>query len=291
MKIVQGDEIEWKRGLEYRGGTFHYRNLLEGEAGTIGNFQLSMGRNDKDFVSPRHRHNFEQFRFQLEGDLEFGRDGTMKPGMVGYFSEGAHYGPQTSQMDALTIVLQFGGASGSGYLSRAEVTRGMQELSKFGTFEGGVYRRNEGVPGKKNMDGYQAIWEHVNGRAMEYPKPRYPMPLMMDESHFSWVAVADEPGVDEKQLGQFTERRTDAAILRVAAGATHALRPRSIYFCKTGKGSIGDAPVRRYTTIHVAAGDAARVSASEELIFLRMGLPDLSNMAMQGNAAASLAAE
>jgi len=46
MKIVQGDELEWVRGLEYRGGTFHYRNLMEGTAGTIDNFQLSMGRND-----------------------------------------------------------------------------------------------------------------------------------------------------------------------------------------------------------------------------------------------------
>ena len=57
MKIVQGDELEWVRGLEHRGGTFHFRNLMEGTPGTIDNFQLSMGRIDKDFVSPRHRHN------------------------------------------------------------------------------------------------------------------------------------------------------------------------------------------------------------------------------------------
>ena len=44
MKIVQGDELEWVRGLEYRGGTFHYRNLMEGTSGTIDNFELSMGR-------------------------------------------------------------------------------------------------------------------------------------------------------------------------------------------------------------------------------------------------------
>ena len=119
MKIVQGDELEWVRGLEYRGGTFHYRNLMEGTAGSIDNFQLSMGRNDKDFVSPRHRHNFEQFRFQLEGDLNFARDGVMTPGMVGYFPEGTSYGPQTSESTATTFVLQFGGSSGQGYLSRA----------------------------------------------------------------------------------------------------------------------------------------------------------------------------
>ena len=112
MKIVQGDELERVRGLEYRGGTFHFRNLMEGTSGTIDNFQLSMGRNDKDFVSPRHRHNFEQFRFQLEGDLNFARDGIMTPGMVGYFPEGTSYGPQTSEATATTFVLQFGGSSG-----------------------------------------------------------------------------------------------------------------------------------------------------------------------------------
>ncbi len=38
MKITQGDELEWVRGLEYRGGTFHYRKLMEGAAGSIDNF-------------------------------------------------------------------------------------------------------------------------------------------------------------------------------------------------------------------------------------------------------------
>ena len=110
MKIVQGDELDWVRGLEHRGGTFHFRNLMEGEPGTIDNFQLSMGRNDKDFVSPRHRHNFDQIRVQIDGDLDFARDGKMTAGTVGFFPEGAHYGPQTTQTHSTTFVLQFGGA-------------------------------------------------------------------------------------------------------------------------------------------------------------------------------------
>ncbi len=292
MKIVQGDQVEWKRGLEYRGGTFHFRNLMEGRAGTIGNFQLSMGRNDKDFMSPRHRHNFEQFRFQLEGELEFGRDGTMKPGMCGYFPEGAHYGPQTSQMDATTIVLQFGGASGSGYLSRAEVLNGMQELSASGTFKDGVYRRNEGEPGKKNLDGYQAIWEHVNGRTLDYPKPRYPMPIMMDESHFAWTDADNEPGISEKLLGQFTERRNEAAFVKLAKGATHSLQSRSVYFCKSGKGKIGSEDIRFCSTIHLEDGEMASVTASEDMVFVRMGLPDLSGLEMnKPQTATAMAAE
>ena len=114
MKIEQGDELQWERGLEHRGGMFHFRNLMEGEPGTIDNFQLSMGRASGDFYSPRHHHNFEQIRFQLEGEADFARDGKMTQGMVGYFPEGAFYGPQTQAPGSapITIVLQMGGASG-----------------------------------------------------------------------------------------------------------------------------------------------------------------------------------
>jgi hypothetical protein len=97
MKIVQGNEVEWKRGLQHRGGTFHYRHLLNGTPGTIGNFQFDIGQIEGDFASPRHRHNFDQFRFQLEGTMNFDRNGRMGPGTFGYFPEGAAYGPQSSE--------------------------------------------------------------------------------------------------------------------------------------------------------------------------------------------------
>src|SRR5262245_45481182 len=126
--IVQGDELDSVRGLEHRGGTFHFRHLMDGTPGTMGHFSRCMGRNDKNVVSPRHRHHFGQFRFQLEGDPNVARDGIMTPGMVGAFPEGASCGPQTSEATAMTIVLQFGGASGSGYPSRQEVKLGMEEL-------------------------------------------------------------------------------------------------------------------------------------------------------------------
>lgn len=290
MKIVQGDELEWKRGLQHRGGTFHYRNLLEGAPGDIDNFQLSLGRSDKDFLSPRHRHNFEQFRFQLEGQLKFGRDGEMKPGMIGYFPEGAHYGPQTQDADALTIVLQFGGASGNGYLSRNEVLQGMKDLEAYGRFEDGVFRRNADAEGKRNLDGYQAIWEHVRGRRMDYPEPRYPAPIMMNEANFAW-APTGEPGVWEKSVGAFTERRAQAGRLRIEAGATATLPARSIHVCLSGAGSVGAAPVRQLTVIHVAAGETATLTASEESIFLRMILPDLTGLKHEAPESSAIAAE
>jgi len=292
MNIVQGDELDWTRGLEHRGGTFHYRNLMEGTPGTIDNFQLSMGRCDKDFVSPRHRHNFDQFRFQLDNELNFARDGKMRAGMVGFFPEGASYGPQTCDATATTIVLQFGGSSGSGYLSRKEVKQGMGELKQFGTFEGGVYRRNPGLPGKRNVDGYQAIWEHVNGRPMEYPTPRYPGPVMMDAAAFHWVPSPDHPGVSEKLLGAFTERRARAAFVKLAAGATLPVKGRAIYVCYAGRGRIDEAPLRPFTTLFLEHGEEALLRAEEEAEFLHLGLPDLRALAThQREHAPAIAAE
>lgn len=289
MKLVQGDQIEWVRGLEYRGGTFHYRNLMEGESGTIDNFQLSMGRNDKDFVSPRHRHNFEQFRFQLEGDLDFDRDGVMKPGMVGYFPEGTYYGPQTSEGEATTFVLQFGGSSGQGYLSRKEVNAGMAELRKTGTFDGGVYRRNEGEPGKRNMDGFQAIWEHANGRPLQFPKARYDKPVMMDQAGYEWVPMEDAPGVSEKLLGVFTERRSQSGMLRLAAGATLKGQGRSLYLCYKGNGQVDGQPLRALTTVFLERGEQATFKAEQEVEMIHFGLPDLR--ALEARPSFTIAAE
>ena len=291
MKIVQGDELEWVRGLEYRGGRFHYRNLLEGTPGTVDNFQLSMGRNDKDFVSPRHRHNFEQFRFQLEGDLNFDRDGKMTPGMLGYFPEGASYGPQTSEATAMTIVLQFGGPSGSGYLSRKEVNQGMAELRKSGTFEAGVYKRNPDAPGKRNMDGFQAIWEHVHGRPLEFPKPRYAQPIMMNQAHYEWVPAPEHPGVYEKLLGVFTERRAEARLLKLGPGFTLTGKGRGIYFVWSGAGRINGEPLRALTTVFLDRGETASFAADQDTEILHFGLPDLRGMSMAQPLQPAVAAE
>jgi hypothetical protein len=293
MKIVQGEELQWQRGLEHRGGMFHNRLLMEGEPGTIDNFQLSMGRMGGAFFSPRHRHNFEQVRFQLEGELDFARDGRMKTGMVGYFPEGMFYGPQSQDPEStpITIVLQMGGASGSGYLSRAEVKAGMDALQSEGEFKDGVFRRRKDVPGKHNVDGYQAIWEHVNKRPLAYPKPRYSRPFMMDPANYEWLPVAGEAGVAEKLLGVFTERRTAARFLRLDAGALHRGSGRGLYFVVEGEGTVDGEPLQRLTTVYLQRGEHATFEAREATRMLHLGMPDLSGVAAQGNPAMAQAAE
>jgi len=281
MKIVQGDELEPRRGLEHRGGTFHFRMLMEGAPGTVDNFQFTLGQMGGDFYSPRHRHNFEQVRFQVSGTLDFARDGKLTPGMVGYFPEGMHYGPQTQNPDEMPMaaVLQFGGASGSGYLSRGEVRAHRAELAEVGEFTDGVFRRNDAAGAKKNLDGYQAIWEHANGRAMEYPKPRYNRPVFMDPENLNWTAVEGSPGVAEKFLGVFSECRTRAAIVKIEAGATYVTGARrSIFLVRSGAGEVEGQPFRTFTTLFTEKGETASFTAREAAILLHVDLPDLSRV-------------
>jgi hypothetical protein len=278
MKVVHYDDIEWKRGLQHRGGTFHYRHLLNGTPGALGNFQFNIGQLEGDFSSPRHRHNFDQFRFQIEGTMNFDRNGKMASGAFGYFPEGAAYGPQSSEGRSVTAVLQFGGASGSGYLSREQVYAGTEELKKFGTFEGGVFRRHDDVEGRRNTDGYQAIWEHAHGQRMEYPKPRYRDPIMVDPDNYEWLPVAGLPGVWQKPLGTFTERQCAAALIKLGRGATCRAGERSVYLVLAGSGVADDATYRQYTAFHLDAGEQADVVARDETRMLRLVLPDLAGV-------------
>ena len=278
MKIVQADEIEWQRGLQHRGGTFHYRHLLNGEAGTLGNFQFNIGQLEGDFASPRHRHNFDQFRVQLEGTMNFDRNGKMTAGMIGYFPEGAAYGPQSSEGRSVTAVLQFGSASGSGYLSRQEADAATEALKKLGTFKDGIFRRSDDVEGRRNVDGYQAIWEHVNGRRMDYPKPRYRDPIMLDPANYEWLPVAGMPGITEKRLGTFTERHCAAALVKLGRGAIYRAGGRSVYLVLSGSGIAHDCGYRCYTALHVDDGEEVEAVARDETVLVRLVLPDLAGL-------------
>ena len=280
MQLVHADEVEWQRGLQHRGGTFHYRHLLEGNPGTVGNFHLGIGQQDGDFASPRHRHNFDQFRFQLEGTSNFDRNGKMTAGTLGYFPEGAAYGPQSSEGRSVTVVLQFGGASGGGYLSPGEVAAGTEALKKFGTFEGGIFRRNDDSEGRRNSDAYQAIWEHVHRRRMDYPKPRYRDPIMLDPQNYAWRPVAGAQGVGRKALGTFTERGCGAALVKLVRGASYEAQQYSVYLVLSGAGIVGEEPYRRLTAFYLGDGETAKIVARDETEILHLVLPDLAGLTM-----------
>lgn len=284
MKIVQGDSGERKPASLHRGGKADYVYLLDGDpASVVDNYSLVLTRTPGRY-SPRHRHNFEQFRFQLEGTADYGRTGKLKPGMLGYFPEGVHYGPQTQDDgdSLMMLVLQCGGASGSGYAGRGPINQAQKELRELGTFKDGAFFRNEGVPGKKNLDGFQAIWEHINGRPLVYPPARYDVPIFMHPDSFTELLVEGAPGVTEKKLGVFTEYGSEAGRMRLAAGAKlAAVGQRDIYVALSGRGRVENEELRRFTTVFLDFDEKARFEADEEVEMLRIRLPDLRRLKVQ----------
>jgi len=278
MKVVQLEDTPEVRGLEHRGGTFHSRTIVEGKPGTPGNFKFSLSRLGTDYSGPRHRHNFDQYRYMIEGESDYGQDGPLKAGMLGYYPEGVHYGPQVNKTAIYCAVLQFGGASGSGYLLPREVKAGMEELKAFGEFKDGIFHRREGSPGKRNMDAYQAIWEHVHGGEMQYPKGRYDAPIAMDSANFDWVPVRHAKGVSEKLFGVWTERRTQAGLIRLEAGGDFEVCGRGVYLMLKGAGTCAGQPLKQYSTVFLEQGERATLEASETSKFLHYGLPDLSGL-------------
>ena len=277
MKIVQIEDVPSLRGLEHRGGTFHSRTLIEGVPGTAGNFKFSLSRLGTDYSGPRHKHNFDQFRYMIEGESEYG-DGALGPGMLGYYPEGVPYGPQVNRCEIYGAVLQFGGASGSGYLLPREVKAGMEELKAVGEFKDGVFHRRDGVPGKRNMDAYQAIWEHVHGREMVYPKGRYSTPIFMDSANYDWAPVRGAKGVSEKLFGVWTERRIEAGLIRLDAGAQHEVHGRGVFLVLSGAGACEGQPLRKFTTVYLDQDEHTVLQASQSTELLHYGLPDLSGL-------------
>jgi len=81
------------------------------------NYRYILGRQEADFLMPRHCHTFEQIRLPLVGDMNLGEQGILREGEVGYFPEGQTYGPQDDPIGTpkqVQLVLQFAGASGLG---------------------------------------------------------------------------------------------------------------------------------------------------------------------------------
>ena len=127
--------------------------------------------------------------------------------------------------DSYTATVQFGGPSGQGYVTMAEKAVAKEALDKVGVFENGVFRRNTDVPGKRNQDGFEALWEQAAGRDLVYPPAQYEFPVLMHPENFQWLPLAGVEGVEEKALGTFLDCQIPCAQYRLAAGAGHRQGP------------------------------------------------------------------
>ncbi|GAA4231847.1 hypothetical protein GCM10022254_30200 [Actinomadura meridiana] len=261
-------------------GALGQRYLLQGTDGDRENFMLAIAENLGHFAMVRHRHNFDQFRFALSGDMTMGRNGTLREGHLGYFPEGTSYGPQDDGPGPIALVLQLGGASGSGYMSPGQYRDGRAALNEIGHFDGPVFVRDLPDGTTKKTFSINAIWEQSIGERLVLPAPRYDTPVFMNPKAYRWIPVAGRPGVFRKHLGTFSEREVMAETLLLKPGATLDLGPDEaayrLYFVLDGAGQAGGAggaDLGRHFAAQADPGQGVSLRATEQLTLLGFRLP------------------
>lgn len=280
MQITHIDDAPYDDNpLPHRVGRIAFKYLLDGEPLSPDNFSLVLSRESASFFSPRHRHPWDQVRYCIEGSVPIAPRLSIDAGEVGYFPEGVHYGPQEGDTDRLVLVLQFGGASGQGYLGRDQVKAGHAALDSEGTFDGGVFRRADTESGRRNQDGYEAIWQKVMGKPVVYPSPRFKGPVVMQPQNFAWAPLGGSPGVRHKKLGTFSERGAALELREIDRGVSHemaASADRRLIFVTEGEGN----QYRRHTAIRLDPGEPLTLEAKTATEILLITLPMIDAKAL-----------
>jgi hypothetical protein len=282
MKITHANEAEWTPVSNHRGGRIEFKTLLIGTEGAPDNYYLSLYKAFADFVAPVHRHNFDQIRMGINGKLNYGKQKDILPGEIGYFPEGQHYGPQAQEPngDCVGLIVQFGGASGHGFMSQRQLREGFKTLSQVGTFKEGIFHATDaaGAEGTtRGRDGYEAIWEAVNQKPIEYVQPRYRAPIHLQPDGFAWQETADgSAGILLKPLGTFTERSIELGQMKLASGAVYDIPLRDgirLLYVLSGSGACNEDPWAAGTAIEIAPGESASLIANEQSMIFVLGLP------------------
>lgn len=277
-EIIHCAEMPWGESLvAQRGATagMAHKRLFEGEEGSPDNYMLVMSSEPKTYFSPRHRHPWDQIRFCLEGKIPIAKGLFVEAGEIGYFPESAHYGPQEGGDDRIVLLLQFGGASGQGFIGPDALKQARLEMERVGNFERGVYIRSE--DGKRiNRDAYEAVWDHVNGESPAYVEPAYKSPIVMRPEALEWQPT-DKSKIKAKWIGSFPHRKLDVSAIRVEQGGKFALEPSSrlrFLFVESGSGDIGGEELRRWSVVRIPPGEtgSVRANATLEMLELAVGL-------------------
>lgn len=277
MRVVNATKVKWHRNTAHirGGGGLRAKRLLKGKTGAPENYIFNVSHSNGDYSTPRHRHNFDQVRFALDGDMRISANQVVREGQIGYFPEGTTYGPYADGGKARTImIVQFGGASGQGYMDIAQQRAAKESLLKEGTFKDGMFVRASG-PGPRRTDAFRAVWERCFGRRLELPKPRYEKPVIVDPRNFEWRAT-NRRGVGKKSLGIFTERQTRLEMVRIDAGkswTSPAERAISLFFVVDGKGACDGQPIGKRSGAETEAGERATFTAETEMTLFCLVMP------------------
>ncbi len=277
MRISAAETSETGQVGSMRTGKLVQKFLLTGEDGSPNNYLLNVGLTGSGgWGTPRHRHNFDQIRYVLRGKYPVSPHKMMGEGSVAYFPESVHYGPQDRPEGLEMMVIQFGGASGAGFLSTPEREAANARLEAKGTFKDGIFTWIDDKGQKHNMDGSAACFEEATGQKLTFAPARYDDVVMMEPAACDWVPT-DTKGVCSKTLGIFTERAVGISMMKLDAGTTWNTGTRSqieVLFMSTGSITVNGATYGDKTALELMPTDkAVDISAVAESTFLVVTLP------------------
>ncbi len=276
--ITESAKLPFEEKPTQRAGRIQWKELAKGVAGAADNFEFNIYRFFPGYTTPRHRHNWEQMRFGLNSELTYEPGKVISNGSLVYFPEGAYYGPQESPVISDILLLQYGGASGQGYMSQEQFFASREALMKTGEFNGGIYTCYDEVGKKHNQDGAEAIWEHVFKKKIHYVKPRIPESVKFQVDAFNWVPSGID-GVEEKLLAVLTERRVTAAMVRATRRTQLkvAADQRQLFFTFKGEFGVAGKTCGPQTSIYSDRGESLELTLEPGWESLMITLPQLPN--------------
>ena len=222
MRVSKAADTDIEQVGTMREGKLDQKHLLFGEDGSPNNYDLNMGQTGGGgWRTPRHRHNFDQIRYVIEGQLPYTETDVLEEGWVGYFPESVHYGPQERAEGLRTMVLQSGGASGQGYLSVAQREATNAELNKTGEFKKGLYHYTDAERGRADPGRLAGDLRARHGPQARIRDPALHRRHRDEPGGLRLAAAGRRTGVWEKWLGSFTERNLRIGFLRLDAGAVY----------------------------------------------------------------------
>jgi hypothetical protein len=275
MRIAHASQVSPSGASAHRDGGIVMRHLLHGVENTPGNYALMLVEAE-NYRAPRHRHNFDQVRVMLDGEFGFDRGQVQRAGMIGYFTEGTYY-TQDGEGKSTTLLLQSGGASGAGYMSDRQLRGAIAELATHGRFEHGVYTRFDERGQKHNQDGYEAAWEHVRGRAIEYPAPLYDAPILWHEAAYPWQPISQND-VSVREFGSFTAKALSISQYQVrpsqngGAFRVPTLDRERLLYVSAGRGYIGEETIKQGSAIAIDANEVTEIAVTDTIMLYAIAL-------------------
>jgi hypothetical protein len=273
MHVIDTAVIPWTLvSKSNRPGRVHRKLVHEGSVSPGVGYTADLVRYEGGygtFSAPRHKHNFDQIRYVVSGDPDFGHYQVASPGQSAFFPAGAAYGPETIE-EAEILLIQWG----EHWMTRAQHDETYARMQQAGEFKDGYYVTVDAAGNEQRADGRNAVWETFNGRELVYPTPRYAQPVIMEPAGFEWRPA--DPGVSGKVMGHFTEDdvyvgnyRWDEAGGVLTLGAERT----ALLWVVDGKLTAEGASHDRSTVIFSELGETTELAGSAGAQAVVFGLP------------------